>query len=162
MLERNRQWLLRSRPSSTLSLDHFSYREQRFEPPHLEAGQVFSRDDVVVPETLRFRAGGDESVRGYGYRDLAPVIDGVTVSGKVLFTASAEIARPILPKLPELWGAAFIDAGRAAMRWRDLEPAVGIGVGVRYRSPVGPVKLDVAWGEEVQRLRLHLTVGVNF
>jgi translocation and assembly module TamA len=128
----------------------------------LEAGQVFSRDDVVVPETLRFRAGGDESVRGYGYRDLAPVIDGVTVSGKVLFTASAEIARPILPKLPELWGAAFIDAGRAAMRWRDLEPAVGIGVGVRYRSPVGPVKLDLAWGEEVQRLRLHLTVGVNF
>jgi translocation and assembly module TamA len=80
----------------------------------------------------------------------------------VLFTASAEIARPILPKLPELWGAAFIDAGRAAMRWRDLEPAVGIGVGVRYRSPVGPVKLDLAWGEEVQRLRLHLTVGVNF
>jgi translocation and assembly module TamA len=133
-----------------------------FAQGRIELGQVFSRDDVVVPETLRFRAGGDESVRGYGYRELAPVVDGVTVSGRVLFTASAEIAHPILQKIPALWGAAFVDVGRAAMRWRELDPALGVGVGLRYRSPVGPVKLDVAWGHEVQRLRLHFTVGVGF
>jgi translocation and assembly module TamA len=132
-----------------------------FAQGRVELGQVYSRDDVVVPETLRFRAGGDESVRGYGYRDLAPVVNGVTVSGRVIFTASAEIARPILQKLPDLWGAAFVDVGRAAMRWSELDPALGLGVGLRYRSPVGPVKLDVAWGEEVNRLRLHFTVGVG-
>ena len=151
-------------PFGRLHVRWFVYRPvgSWFAQGRVELGQVYSRDDVVVPETLRFRAGGDESVRGYGYRDLAPVVDGVTVSGRVVFTASAEIARPILQKLPELWGAAFIDVGRAAMRWGELDPALGVGVGVRYRSPVGPVKLDVAWGEEVKRLRLHFTVGVGF
>jgi translocation and assembly module TamA len=128
----------------------------------VELGQVFSRAEVVVPEALRFRAGGDESVRGYAYRSLTPQRNGVDVSGKVLFTSSAEVARPMSPKLPELWGAAFVDAGRAAMQWSELHPAVGYGVGLRYRSPVGPVKLDLAYGQEVHRLRLHLSVGVNF
>ncbi|MED5622355.1 autotransporter assembly complex protein TamA [Ideonella sp. BN130291] len=128
----------------------------------LELGQVFARDDVVVPETLRFRAGGDESVRGYAYRSLTPQQNGVAVSGRVLFTASAEIAHPLMARMPQLWGAAFVDAGRAARTWGELKPAVGVGVGVRYRSPVGPVKLDLAYGEEVRRFRLHLTVGTSF
>jgi translocation and assembly module TamA len=128
----------------------------------VELGQVFSGRGLNVPEPLRFRAGGDESVRGYAYRSLAPVIDGQLASGDVLFTASAEIARPFIKRLPELWGAAFIDAGRAAERWRDLDPALGYGVGLRYRSPIGPVRMDVAWGQEVKKLRLHLTVGVTF
>lgn len=128
----------------------------------VELGQVFARQGLNVPEPLRFRAGGDESVRGYAYRSLAPVIDGELASGDVLFTASAEIARPFIKRLPDLWGAAFIDAGRAAERWRDLDPAFGYGVGLRYRSPVGPVRLDLAWGQEVKKLRLHLTVGVTF
>ena len=128
----------------------------------VELGQVFARQGVNVPEPPRFRAGGDESVRGYAYRSLAPVVDGELASGDVLFTASAEIARPFIERLPDLWGAAFIDAGRAAERWRDLDPAFGYGVGLRYRSPVGPVRLDLAWGQEVKKLRLHLTVGVTF
>ena len=128
----------------------------------IELGQVFARRGLNVPEPLRFRAGGDESVRGYAYRSLAPVINGDLASGDVLFTASAEIARPFLERFPDLWGATFIDAGRAAERWSDLKPAFGYGVGLRYRSPVGPVRLDLAWGEEVRKLRLHLTVGVSF
>jgi translocation and assembly module TamA len=128
----------------------------------LELGQVFARDTVLAPESLRFRAGGDDSVRGYAYRSLAPVVNGALSSGNVLFTASAEVAHPLLARLPALWGAAFIDAGRAAQRWSDLKPAVGIGVGLRYRSPVGPLSLDLAWGQEVRRFRLHLTAGVTF
>ncbi len=128
----------------------------------IELGQVISRDDVVVPDPLRFRAGGDESVRGYGYRVLAPTENGVVVGGKVLFTASAEIARPFLNNLPDLMGAVFIDAGRAAQSWKGLNPALGYGVGVRYGSPVGQLKLDLAWGQEVRQARLHLTVGVPF
>lgn len=128
----------------------------------IEVGQIFARDGVVVPEALRFRAGGDESVRGYAYRSLTRVVDGVQVGSEVLFTASAEVARPLLQRLPQLWGAVFVDAGRAAGSWGELDPALGVGVGLRYRSPVGPVKLDLAWGEEVRRLRLHLTVGLAF
>lgn len=128
----------------------------------LELGQVIARSGVTVPEAMRFRAGGNESVRGYTYRSLAPTVDGDLTSGKVLFTTSAEIARPLIQRLPRLWGAAFIDAGRAADRWSELEPAIGIGIGLRYRSPIGPLSLDLAWGEEVEKLRLHLSVGVTF
>jgi translocation and assembly module TamA len=128
----------------------------------VELGQIFSRNSVLVPETLRFRAGGDESVRGYAYRSLTRQVNGVDVGSEVLFTASAEAAHPILASIPQLWGAVFVDVGRAAATWSDLKPAVGVGVGLRYRSPVGPVKLDLAYGQEVRKLRLHLTVGLAF
>ncbi len=128
----------------------------------IEAGQVFASGDVLVPEALRFRAGGDESVRGYAYRSLTRKVNGTEVGSEVLFTASAEVARPLLARLPQLMGAVFIDAGRAAGSWADLKPAFGAGVGVRYRSPVGPVKLDLAYAEEERRLRLHLSVGLAF
>jgi translocation and assembly module TamA len=133
-----------------------------FGQARVELGQVVSEGDVRVPESLRFRAGGDESVRGYAYRSLAPMEQGVLVSGRVLFTASAELARPIAVGVPGLMGAVFVDAGRAARRWSEVNPALGYGVGVRYGSPVGQLKLDLAWGQEVHKLRLHLTVGVPF
>ena len=128
----------------------------------LEAGQVFKRSDVQVPDTLAFRAGGDDSVRGYPYRSLAPTVNGVLDSGNVLFTASAELARPLWASMPSLWGAVFIDAGRAAADWSGLKPALGYGVGLRWRSPVGPLKLDWAWGDELQQGRFHLSVGIAF
>ena len=128
----------------------------------VELGQVFTRDDVTVPESMRFRAGGDDSVRGYAYRSLTPQVNGVDTGGRVIFTTSVEAARPFLARVPELWGAVFLDAGRAADRFGDLKPAFGTGVGLRYRSPIGPVSLDVAYGEEVRKFRLHLNVGVSF
>jgi translocation and assembly module TamA len=128
----------------------------------VEAGQVFARDAVGVPDTLLFRAGGEDSVRGYEYRSLGPKVNGTLTSGRSLFTASAEIAHPVSPKLPQLWGAAFIDAGNAARRFSDIKPVVGVGVGVRYRSPIGPLKLDVAYGVEERRVRMHLSAGVSF
>ena len=127
-----------------------------------EAGQVFARASVGVPDTILFRAGGDDSVRGYGYRTLGPLQDGVLVSGRVLLAGSAEIARPISARLPQFWWAAFIDAGNAAERWADLSPAVGIGVGLRWRSPVGPLRVDVAYGEKVKAFRAHLSVGIAY
>jgi translocation and assembly module TamA len=143
-------------------LDTFKPVGSWFLQGRIELGQVLSRADVMVPDLLRFRAGGDGSVRGYSYRSLTPQVNGVDTGGKVLFTASAEAAHQIVDSMPLLLGAVFIDAGRSATRWSDLKPAVGYGVGLRYRSPVGPVKLDIAYGEEVKRLRLHLTVGVTF
>jgi len=127
-----------------------------------EAGQVFARDAVGVPDPFLFRAGGDESVRGYAYRTLGPTVDGVITSGRVITTGSVEIARPISPRRPAFWWATFIDAGNAADRWEDIEPALGVGVGLRWRSPVGPLRLDLAYGREVERFRLHLSVGIAF
>src|SRR5690606_3960366 len=108
-----------------------------------EAGQVFARESVGLPDTLLFRAGGDESVRGYAYRTLGPQVNGVVTSGRVIATGSLEIARPISPRRPAFWWASFVDVGNAAAKWKDLDPAVGVGVGLRWRSPVGPLRIDL-------------------
>jgi translocation and assembly module TamA len=136
----------------------------------LEAAQVFARDSVAIPDTLLFRAGGDDSVRGYDYRSLGPIVyanpDGTgaatVTSGRMLFTSSAEIARPFTADRPEFLWAVFVDAGNAANHWRELDPALGYGVGARWRSPVGAFRVDVAYGQEVQKARLHLSVGIAF
>ena len=127
-----------------------------------EAGEVFTRSVIGIPDTLLFRAGGDDSVRGYAYRTLGPSTAGVVASGRTLLTASAEIARPISAGYPALWWAAFVDAGNAADRWSELRPVFGYGVGVRWRSPVGPLRLDLAYGQETRKLRLHLSIGIAF
>ena len=128
----------------------------------LEAGQVFAKDSVGVPDTILFRAGGDDSVRGYAYRTLGPTVAGVITSGRMLLTGSVEVARPISTSRPAFWWAAFVDAGNSANRWSDLHPALGYGVGLRWRSPVGPLRLDLAYGQEVHAFRLHLSVGIAF
>jgi translocation and assembly module TamA len=128
----------------------------------VEAGQVFARDELPIPDTLLFRAGGDDSVRGYGYRTLGPTVDGALTSGRVMLTGSAEIARPVSARLPSVWWAAFIDAGNAANTWTSLKLARGYGLGVRWRSPVGPLRVDLAYGEELRRARLHVSVGIAF
>lgn len=128
----------------------------------LEVGHVEAPVNVIVPETLLFRAGGDESVRGYGFQTLGPSRNGVNFGGRMLATISAEVARPVSAQLPTVWGAAFVDAGNAADRWRDLRPVVGYGVGVRWRSPVGPLRADLAYGHELRRARVHVSVGIAF
>ncbi len=128
----------------------------------LEAGQVFAGSQVGIPDTLLFRAGGDDSVRGYGYRSLGPTEAGVVRSARVLFTSSLELAHPVSSRLPAVWGAAFVDAGNAADHWDDIDPVLGYGLGVRWRSPIGPLRLDLAYGQAVHRARLHFSLGVNF
>ncbi len=128
----------------------------------VELGEVFVPAGVDTPDSQRFRAGGDESVRGYAYRSLAPTQGIVVDSGKVLFTGSVELARPIVASLPSVWGAVFLDAGRAADSWGGFKPALGYGFGVRWRSPVGPLKLDLAYGQEVKTWRLHFSLGIAF
>lgn len=128
----------------------------------LELGQIFKNQSVAVPDALAFRAGGEGSVRGYDYRTLAPIgSDGAIIGGNVLATTSVEVARPF-QSYPSLWGAVFIDAGNAAETWRDFKAALGYGVGLRWRSPVGPLSLDLAYGEELRQFRLHVSVGIAF
>lgn len=127
-----------------------------------EAGQVFSNASVSLPDTMLYRAGGDDSVRGYDYQSLGTKTGGVTLGGRSLWTSSFELARPISSSYPAFWGAFFVDVGDAAAAWSDLDPKVGYGVGMRWRSPVGPLRLDVAYGQDVRDYRLHFSVGVSF
>lgn len=126
----------------------------------LEAGQLFANDAVGVPERLLFRAGGDASVRGYAYKSLGPTRNGEDVGGRVLLTGSAEVSRPIAERWPSVRGAFFIDAGNAATGWSDYKAVIGWGGGLRLRSPVGTLRLDLARGQEVQKWRLHFSVGI--
>ncbi|HMO46080.1 MAG TPA: BamA/TamA family outer membrane protein [Rubrivivax sp.] len=128
----------------------------------VELGQVVVNETLSVPDTLLFRAGGDDSVRGYAYRSLGPKVNGAVVSGDVLFTTSLQVARPIFADQPAFLWAVFVDAGNAADGWHNLRPVLGYGVGLHWRSPVGPLRVDLAYGQEVQRLRLHFSVGVVF
>jgi len=124
-----------------------------------ELGAVVSKDKLGVPSTFLFRAGGDQSVRGYGYQELGVQENGATVGGKVLATASAEYQYWFKPP----WGAAvFYDVGNAADSFGAINPKSGYGVGARWRSPVGPINVDLAYGHAVRKARLHFSLGFTF
>ena len=128
----------------------------------LELGQIIVDKALSVPDPLLFRAGGDDSVRGYDYRSLGPEANGAVVSGSTLLTASLQVARPIFADQPAFLWALFVDAGNASNGWNNMRPVVGYGAGLHWRSPVGPLRVDLAYGEEVRKFRLHFSVGVVF
>ena len=130
-----------------------------------EAGAVLSRDTARIPSTQLFRTGGDNTVRGYGYRDIGiPLTNGVIGPGHYLALGSIEWQRPITLKgqPSEFENTLFIDAGAVADKPQELRPSVGIGTGVRWRSPIGPLQLDLAYGLKVKQVRLHVSVGFVF
>jgi translocation and assembly module TamA len=127
-----------------------------------EGGLVAAKDRVSIPSDLLFQAGGDQSVRGYAYQSLGYNQNGAIVGGRYLAVGSVEAIHWLGAILPN-WGvAAFVDAGNAADKIPELRPVVGYGLGARWRSPVGTLNLDVAYGREVRQLRLHFSVGVAF
>ncbi|TDP63276.1 autotransporter assembly complex protein TamA [Roseateles toxinivorans] len=128
----------------------------------MEIGQVFAKNEVGLPDPLLFRAGGDDSVRGYAYRSLGPLKAGVVQSGRMVWTGSVEAARPIFSDLPQYQAAVFLDAGQAADNWGALKPVFGYGFGLRWRSPVGPLRVDLGWPEKSSKPRLHFSVGIAF
>lgn len=127
----------------------------------VEGGRVLSRETVSVPDPLLFRAGGDESVRGYDYRSIGVTRDGALVGGRAMTTVSAELAHPFLKKYPSILGAVFFDAGGVADQFADIKLQRGYGAGVRWRSPVGPLKIDLAYGEQTKSFRIHFSVGIT-
>ena len=124
-----------------------------------ELGAVFSDGKDGVPLTVLFRAGGDQSVRGYGYQSLGVRKGRAVVGGRYLAVASAEYQYYFV----ENWGIAFfIDAGNASDTLSHLDPAIGYGVGGRWRSPAGPIGVDLAYGERTGNFRLHFSLGFTF
>ena len=124
-----------------------------------EAGALGSKEKEGVPSTFLFRAGGDQSVRGYGYQELGVREGTAVVGGRYLLTGGAEYQYWFKPP----WGVAlFVDAGNAADRIKDLKPEFGYGIGARWRSPVGPINVDLAYGQAIKKARLHFSVGFTF
>lgn len=114
-----------------------------------------------LPPSVRFFAGGDASVRGFGYRSLGPVDrEGTVIGGEHLAVAGIEVDTIVYEKWGR-WGvAAFFDTG-TAFSGSDFSPARGAGVGLRWVSPVGMMRLDVAWplSETHRPPRLHFSLG---
>lgn len=112
-----------------------------------------------IPSDFLFRSGGDQTVRGYAYQSLGVAEGSAVVGGRYLALASAEYVHWLTTQ----WGAAvFVDGGNAADSLTDLTPRYGYGLGARWRSPVGPLNLDIAYGQQMRQLRLHFSVGFKF
>ena len=107
-----------------------------------EIGYLHTKDIHKIPPVLRFFAGGDRSVRGYGYKKISPRDrNNKLIGGSRLFSGSFEYQYQVYPSW---WSAVFVDAGLAANRFSKRELRYGAGVGVRWASPVGAIKFDIA------------------
>ena len=123
------------------------------------AGKTWTDDFAALPPQLRFFAGGDRSVRGYGYQSIGPENSyGRVLGGVNLLVASAEVEHYFTRN----WGiATFIDAGNA-FDGTDYRPKIGTGLGVRWRSPVGMIRVDLGTpihDSQHSGVVLHLVIG---
>jgi translocation and assembly module TamA len=121
-------------------------------------GAMIVEDFDALPPELRFFAGGDRSVRGFDYQQIGEEnASGGVIGGEYLAVASAEYEHYFL----ENWGAAaFVDAGDAFIG--GFNANVGVGLGVRWKSPIGLVRLDVARpvvSDFEHKWRIHLVIG---
>jgi len=131
-----------------------------------QAGGVVVNDATEVPFTQLFLTGGDTTVRGYRYQEIGVTHDGVLSAdaGRYVATASAEWQRPVVlgGQMTDLETAVFVDTGAVANRVEQFSFKSGVGVGARWKSPIGPLQIDLAYGVATEAFRLHLNVGFQF
>lgn len=124
-----------------------------------QAGALWTNDFDRLPPAQRFFAGGDRSVRGYSFEDIGlRNAGGDVIGGRRLLAASVELERLLVGN----YGAAvFVDAGDAFANSPDLK--LGAGIGLRWRSPVGMVRLDLAhpFDDDDKSVRVHFTIGAT-
>lgn len=128
----------------------------------LRGGYLWASNFDDVPYKLRFFAGGDQSIRGYNYQSLSPLSDkGYLLGGQSLAIASAEYNYELLEGIRL---GVFADVGNAYDKNFNNDTKIGAGVGVRWASPVGQVRIDVATpvGEEDNPIKLYFFIGAPF
>lgn len=128
-----------------------------------KTGITFFSDPLIdLPPSLRFFAGGDQSVRGYAYQSLGPRdISGRVVGGKHMFTGHIDLQRAILDD----WAVSvFYNAGNAFDSFTGLTLFQAAGMGIHYYTPVGALNLFVARQIQTEDpgFRIHFTVGFEF
>jgi translocation and assembly module TamA len=120
-----------------------------------ELGHTFTNTLTDLPPSLRFYAGGDRSIRGYNYREVGPRLGNFGLGANNLATASTEFEHYFTTQ----WGGAvFVDTG-SAFNGHKPDWRTGVGIGVRWRSPVGPVRIDIARG--LDHPDSAFTLGLN-
>ena len=122
-------------------------------------GATWTNDFTALPPQLRFFAGGDQSVRGYSFESIGPLNSyGRVIGGKNIAVASSEVEHYFTRN----WGiAAFVDAGNA-FNGTDYRPKIGAGLGVRWLSPVGMIRVDLGTpvhNADKHGIELGLTIG---
>ncbi len=124
-----------------------------------EAGYTLAESRFGIPQEFLFRAGGIQSVRGLDFLNLGVREGNAVVGGRTLATGTLEYTH----WLSHDWGAAFFtDIGDAADNWKNFNPEIGYGAGIRWRSPAGPLALDLARRNKTGTLRLHFSIIVAF
>ena len=122
-----------------------------------ETATTLADEVLELPLSVRFFTGGDQSIRGYQFGELGATNNaGDVVGGKHLLVGSVEYDIPVVGG----WHAAvFYDTGNSFADFNDMKLKDSVGVGVRWRSPIGPIRLDVARGLDDGGFRLHITMG---
>lgn len=138
----------------------YTFFEQHRLLARLQVGALSTEDFSRTPVSMRFFAGGDQSVRGYAYQDIAPKSDtGRPLGGRYLLVGSTEYQYSLSPS----WRlAVFIDAGNVTQEREELNSLkIGRGIGLRWISPVGALRLDLAQGldELLGGFQLHFSMG---
>ncbi|MBN8283212.1 MAG: outer membrane protein assembly factor [Zoogloea sp.] len=124
-----------------------------------EGGMTLATSRDGVPQDFLFRTGGAQSVRGYAYQSLGVTEGSATVGGRYLAVTSAEYVHWYEGN----WGvAAFVDAGNANDERELFKMNLGYGFGPRWRSPAGPIAVDLAYGQSDHRVRLQFAVAIAF
>ncbi|ENE9525405.1 outer membrane protein assembly factor [Vibrio parahaemolyticus] len=124
----------------------------------LEGGANITEEFEKLSPSLRFFAGGDNNIRGYGYESISPVDESGALTGaKYILSSALEYQYRVYGNW---WAATFYDIGDAfndTPEWKS-----GAGVGIRWASPVGPVSFDFAWGLDEKpnnEFRIHFSLG---
>jgi translocation and assembly module TamA len=124
-----------------------------------EVGHTFASSRFGIPQEYLFRAGGIQSIRGYDFKSIGEREGNAIVGALAMATATVEYTH----WLTQQWGAAaFADIGSAADNWQSMHPFLGYGSGIRWRSPAGPIALDLARAHETGTLRVHFSMTVAF
>ena len=124
-----------------------------------QAGGIVAAERAGIPTSFLFRTGGDQTIRGYAFESIGLRRGDAVVGGRRLVVGSVEVTR----WLSDAWGVAgFVDAGDAWDEGTPFSLAVGVGIGARFRTPIGPIRADLAYGEQTGAFRLHFSVGYRF
>ena len=126
-----------------------------------QAGYIVVDEFKDIPYNLRYFTGGDQTIRGFDYKSLSPIADGYKIGGQALGIGSLEYNYQFKPG----WRAAvFSDVGNAYDKDFSNPTEYGVGVGVRWASPIGPIRIDVASGisDDGHLIRVHFLLALHY